>query len=210
MYSRPSVDRHFAIAFPHLIAPRSDTVFNSINTPTFIWSRVDSASFYILKVATDAGFYNVIINHALADTAYTTLSPLGDGHYYWCVVTVLNGNSYVSSTQPFGINVYGGVAEQPGLSMPTAFQMDAPYPNPARERTVIGYQLPAASRTKLDLYNINGQRVATLVDGTQSAGRHSIAWNLRNDKGCAVANGVYVLRLTAGSRHMASTLAVIR
>ncbi|HTY09137.1 MAG TPA: T9SS type A sorting domain-containing protein [Candidatus Edwardsbacteria bacterium] len=75
---------------------------------------------------------------------------------------------------------------------------------------MIRYQLPTASVVKVELYNITGQRIATLFDGQQNSGFHATSWDLRDANGSAVPNGVYFIRLSAGSRQVTSKLIVIR
>jgi len=67
------------------------------------------------------------------------------------------------------------------------------YPNPFNPTTGISFSLPAAADVRLDIFNIMGQRIATLVDGTLNAGVHTFAWD-----GANLASGVYMYRLTAG------------
>ncbi|MCD4828237.1 MAG: fibronectin type III domain-containing protein [Candidatus Cloacimonetes bacterium] len=73
------------------------------------------------------------------------------------------------------------------------------WPNPFNPETTIGFSLPAPGRTRIDIYNIRGQRVCTLVDDTLSAGPHRIVWSGRNDNGRQVATGVYFYRLRSGN-----------
>jgi len=65
------------------------------------------------------------------------------------------------------------------------------YPNPFNPATTIVFNLPFASDTKLEVYNILGQRVATLVDEYLNSGEYSFEWDGRN-----VASGIYLYRLT--------------
>ena len=91
------------------------------------------------------------------------------------------------------------VAEQP-LSTPLAFALGQNYPNPLRvsrrnAATRIQYQLPKAVPVKLAIYNLAGQQVATLVDRLQPAGFHALDWQGKDQKGRALASGVYLYRL---------------
>ena len=67
------------------------------------------------------------------------------------------------------------------------------YPNPFNSTTTIRYQLPEMSDVQLQVYNINGQMVETLVNDSQDAGHHSIVFD-----GSRFASGVYFYRLVAG------------
>ena len=77
-------------------------------------------------------------------------------------------------------------------TVPDAYRLEQNYPNPFNPVSTIGYDLPAASRVSLKVYNILGQLVATLVDGIQQPGHKSAVWD-----GGKMASGVYVYRLEA-------------
>jgi len=84
-------------------------------------------------------------------------------------------------------------------SLPAAFALHASLPNPLRlsahAATMIHYDLPATAETRLEIYDLLGQHVRTLVQQQQPAGRHSVAWNGRDEQGRAVAAGVFLYRL---------------
>jgi hypothetical protein len=73
------------------------------------------------------------------------------------------------------------------------------YPNPFNPGTTIAYTLASATRVRIDVYDIRGGRVATLLDGPRDGGAGEVTWNGRDEAGRAVASGVYFYRLTAGS-----------
>jgi flagellar hook assembly protein FlgD len=64
---------------------------------------------------------------------------------------------------------------------------------------MLEYSLAAPAGVRLEVYGINGSRVKTLVDRTESAGEHTIGFDLRSDDGRALRAGVYLVRLVAGS-----------
>jgi hypothetical protein len=72
------------------------------------------------------------------------------------------------------------------------------YPNPFNPSTRIRFDLPRAMYVKLCIYNVKGERVATLVNGHTDAGRKEIIWNALDDGGRSVASGIYFYHLTAG------------
>ena len=81
-------------------------------------------------------------------------------------------------------------------ALPERFELGANYPNPFNPSTMIPYQLPASMHVKLEVFNILGQRIATLVDGEQPAGFHTASWDATDATGHAVGAGVYLYRLT--------------
>jgi hypothetical protein len=77
--------------------------------------------------------------------------------------------------------------------LPSEFALLSNYPNPFNASTAISYELPMRAHVRLEVYNISGQKLATLVDGQQEAGYRSVTWE---DSGAA--SGVYFYKLTAG------------
>jgi uncharacterized protein (DUF1501 family) len=80
-----------------------------------------------------------------------------------------------------------------GGNLPTKYALEQNYPNPFNPSTVIRYELPRASDVTIDVYNSAGEKIATLVDSSQSAGDHEVNFN-----GGTLASGVYFYRLRAG------------
>jgi flagellar hook assembly protein FlgD len=73
------------------------------------------------------------------------------------------------------------------------FTLESNYPNPFNARTVINYQLPITADVRLQVYNLLGEKVATLVDAQQQAGYRSVVWDASE-----VSSGLYFYKLTAG------------
>ena len=74
--------------------------------------------------------------------------------------------------------------------IPTDFDLQQNYPNPFNPVTTIEFSLPTTGNTLLTIYNLRGEEVARLVDGTLSAGYHRIEWNATK-----FASGMYFYRL---------------
>jgi len=68
------------------------------------------------------------------------------------------------------------------------------YPNPFNPSTTIKYDLPKQSRVKIEVYDILGRKVATLVDETRIAGSYQVIWNANRS-----ASGVYFYRIETGN-----------
>jgi hypothetical protein len=76
------------------------------------------------------------------------------------------------------------------------------YPNPFNPATTIAFELPSGRnhRVSLAIYDVTGARVRTLIDGTMPGGRHTAAWDGRNQAGSPVSSGVYFYRLAGRDR----------
>ena len=81
-------------------------------------------------------------------------------------------------------------------ALPEQFELGANYPNPFNPSTMVPYQLPAAMHVRLEVFNLLGQRVVTLLDGEQPAGSHTASWDATDAAGQAVGAGVYLYRLS--------------
>ncbi|MCB0261099.1 MAG: T9SS type A sorting domain-containing protein, partial [Calditrichaeota bacterium] len=84
------------------------------------------------------------------------------------------------------------------------------YPNPFNPETVISYRLSVVSDLTLAVYNLLGEKIVTLVDARQGAGRHQVRWNGRDENGQPVSSGVYIYRLRAGSFVQSRKMILVR
>jgi hypothetical protein len=90
------------------------------------------------------------------------------------------------------------VSTQPGISSP-AISLTQNYPNPFNPETTIEYSLQENSKIELSVYNIKGQKVRTLENKRQTAGKHQVVWNGKDNANKAVASGVYFYKLQTNS-----------
>jgi hypothetical protein len=96
--------------------------------------------------------------------------------------------------------------------LPAAFALDANYPNPfaAPAQTLIGYEVDAPGTVRLDVYNMLGRHVRTLINQAVPAGRHAIHWDGMDDSGTLAPAGVYMYRLETGGRTLTRTLSIVK
>jgi hypothetical protein len=85
------------------------------------------------------------------------------------------------------------VEKKPEIQLPEGYEMFQNYPNPFNPLTAIGYQLSAVSSVNLSIYNLLGQKVATLVDAQQMAGYHQVEWDASR-----FPSGVFYYKIQAG------------
>ena len=82
--------------------------------------------------------------------------------------------------------------------------------NPFNSATLIRYSLPTRAVIDLSIFNLAGQKVATLMDGIRQAGAHTIRWDGRDDSGRELASGVYLYRLQSSGRVETRKLVLLR
>jgi hypothetical protein len=99
-----------------------------------------------------------------------------------------NNDAFILKFVPDGTRI-----DENDVEIPLAFLYLHIYPNPFNAATAISYTLPEQGDVSISIYNLLGQRVATIFEGTQEAGEHTITWDARD-----FPSGVYFARLEAG------------
>jgi len=94
--------------------------------------------------------------------------------------------------------------------LPERLELSQNYPNPFNPITFIDFNLPRISNVKIEVFNVLGQSVTTLIDDTRSAGYHTISWNGADVSGTPVSSGVYFYRITADDFHASNKMVLIR
>jgi hypothetical protein len=114
-----------------------------------------------------------------------------DSEYYNAYVIDFATHRLMKWTQP------NTSVDEENVNLPSEFVLHQNYPNPFNPLTTIRYELPKASHVTLVVYNILGQKVRTLVNHTEMAGKKTVRWDGTNDYGVQVATGIYILRIEA-------------
>jgi hypothetical protein len=132
---------------------------------------------------TDPQYYSYVDN---------TITELGLYHYRLRQVD-LDGTSHLTPAISINVTSLTSVEEH----APRVFQLLQNYPNPFNPTTTIKFSVETTAPTKLELYNVLGQKVATLFDEVAEAGRY---YRVKVD-GTRLASGMYLYRLQSGDRH---------
>jgi hypothetical protein len=102
------------------------------------------------------------------------------------------------------------VDEGGSIESPAHFTLKQNYPNPFNPQTTIEFSLPELAQVELEIYNISGEKVATLINSQVSPGVHSVTWNGRDQFGKSVASGVYISTFQAGDIHKTMRMLLLR
>lgn len=117
---------------------------------------------------------------------YRIWSPLNDDNS-WSTHSNWNYTWYGNPASNFA---YVGVEEVGGI--PQAFTLEQNYPNPFNPTTAINFTMPQSGNVTLKVYNILGSEIATLVNGFQTAGKHTVNFNAGN-----LSSGIYFVKMNA-------------
>jgi len=93
--------------------------------------------------------------------------------------------------------IFVDVQKQPVREKPDHYELFDNYPNPFNPTTIIEYRIAEASKTELTIYNIQGQKIRTLVNSGQNAGQYRVEWDGLTDQGVRAASGLYFYKLQA-------------
>jgi hypothetical protein len=105
----------------------------------------------------------------------------------------------------YGPDVTVGVESETNLIKPKKFQLDQNYPNPFNPKTIINYALRITNYVDLSVYNLIGQKVATLVSEKQPAGVYNVEWNASE-----FATGIYYYQIITGEFRDVKKMILIR
>jgi len=94
---------------------------------------------------------------------------------------------------------------EPLADIPTSFGISQNYPNPFNAATTINYQLPSGGNVTLEIYNLMGQKVATLINGQMDAGYHSVNWDASQ-----YSSGVYFYKLAIADRVFTKRMTLLK
>ncbi|MBD3291130.1 T9SS type A sorting domain-containing protein, partial [candidate division KSB1 bacterium] len=130
------------------------------------------------------------------DLATTVFSLAKTNHAIFAGTGYIYGNIYKYSLMEIGID------EDAPNSMPRDFALLQNYPNPFNPHTLIRYRIADKEQpisTKIEIYDIKGRHVITLVNEEKQSGEYSVLWDGKNSEGYPVSNGIYLCTMKAGA-----------
>jgi hypothetical protein len=132
----------------------------------------------------------------------------GDGYPEFLVSSANNSYPGYSFITVYTTNTSSTGDQHPH---PSARTMElASYPNPFNASTVISYSLPVTSHVRLEVFNLAGQKIASLVDEIQSPGRRSVTWEGLDDRGQPASSGIYFCKISSHNLTKTEKMALLR
>jgi hypothetical protein len=163
---------------------------NSLTYSTYLGGRRGDVGH---GIAID-GSGGVYVTGETGSRDFPMVNPFDDKFNKKLFVTKLTENPVPAADHGDQIKMLKEVIEEKTGSIPGSFILNHNYPNPFNAATEIGFGLPVASHVTLEIFNILGQKVTTLVDGNYEPGTHTVVWN-----GSDATSGVYLYRIEAGN-----------
>ncbi len=127
------------------------------------------------------------------------------GYWYKINAVDIHGNE-----GPFAMTGPSDVTGGDPMPVPEATFLAQNYPNPFNPNTIITFGLKKKGHVRLSIYDAAGRLVATLIDGSRSAGKYAAAWNGKDRNGTDTASGVYFYRLRAGDFEETKKMILLR
>jgi hypothetical protein len=180
-------------------------------------------------LATDANLITVRVSDAHGPAADMKVTVWKPGELYMRGITDSEGNleipislsapgeMYITAVGQDYLPVIDTVdvylqsrTDEENLALPEATYLAANYPNPFNARTEIKFGLNADGAVTLDIFDIGGRKVRTLVDGSLEAGVHNISWDSRNDSGDPIASGTYFYKLSTDTDNIVKKMVLLK
>ncbi len=174
------------------------------NVVTLIWEAPDSRTkekilqYYKIYRNLNDGNFSMI--YATTQTSYDdVLVDLGNYGYYLTAVYTNNSESDPTET------VYIDYTSETEDLLPAVTTLKGNYPNPFNPSgagrspsTTISYSLKENTDVSIEIYNLKGQKIRTLIEENQDAGNYDVQWNGIDEKGTKTSSGIYFYKMKAG------------
>jgi hypothetical protein len=172
------------------------------------WTPTTNTSTYHVQVSTFAAFTTILRqDSSLTSSVYTMPSFVSGSpiEYFWRVRSKGTGGTSVWSDVFRYTRAKLTSDADEGAEIPSTYSLEQNYPNPFNPSTNIRFGLPETAPVTLEVYNLQGQKVAVLLQNvTKSAGMHTLSFDASK-----LSSGIYVYRIMAGSTFMASQKMVL-
>lgn len=150
--------------------------------------------------------YNILIN---GNTNQKIVPPWGDLESQ-PVLLLLDSDQNGVYEDTSVVDVSTDINDEESVILPNTYHLAQNYPNPFNPSTTIEYSLPRKGTVVIEVFNIRGQTVRTLVDRDMPAGSHTVVWDGKNQAKQSVATGVYFYRMRIGERVLTKKMLLLK
>ena len=212
-----------------LCRPRGGgSIFSSISEDSGkTWSDVKATELPNSDTGIDAvglsdGRVLLVYNHTKNGRSPLNVALSSDGGNTWKMVLTLEDHSGDEYSYPAVIQTKDGLVHTtytwkrerikhvvidpskisvicPVSQIPQTLTLSQNYPNPFNSTTTISYQINKKEKVNIEIYNISGEHIITLVNNWQEPGKYKVVWNGKRENGEAISSGIYFIKLKAGN-----------
>ena len=182
-------------------------IYTFSNTVSVMWttqSESNMIGYHILRAETDElrealrvsdNMVRSLNQSTETNYSYTDETTFEDTKYfYW-----LQSAEYDGTMEFFGpVSVKTGIISNDTPVIPLITQLNNAYPNPFNPSTTISFDIAETAFVNIEIYNIRGQRVKSLVTQEIKPGRYNVVWQGKNDNNRTVSSGIYFYKMQAG------------
>ena len=202
---------------------------NSAITGTIIAPEDESGEVYIISLGlSKTPFKNI----SISEFANYEISGLGSGRYIVAAFMDVNGDSMFNLNEPVGFteqllkvypnsvtenvdiyltkNLSTGIPIETEALNPKEFALQPNYPNPFNPSTTLSYDVPQTSHVTINIYNLLGKKIVTLLDEEVQAGTYQLIWETKNIMGQELSSGVYICRMQSNDFIKSRKMMLIR
>lgn len=187
----------------------SDFDGNDVTYEWVLYAGADSSEIAAVEADDEGAATQVTLDFATVDNWLADAGlEVGESADFVWNVRVSDGTDTIDVAQDYdsGTNTFTplyyritlergmGTSNEVDTGLPTSFDLKQNYPNPFNPTTKIAFDLPQASNVELNVYDMLGRKVATVVNERMNAGQHNVSFDASR-----LASGMYIYRISAGS-----------
>ncbi|MBD3170363.1 MAG: T9SS type A sorting domain-containing protein, partial [candidate division Zixibacteria bacterium] len=204
-----SNDRTDAQTVELQMAPVPQNLDASENAGDYIditWEEAspNAVGYNLYRSEYENGLFVKLNDEPITGLSYTDSDVTAEETYWYYATAIYEYSTSFASNKDAGSTGMVGLDDDES-NLPTKLALSQNYPNPFNASTTIKYALPSDGNVKLEVFNLMGQRVETLIDDYQQAGYKSLTWNF-GDK----ASGIYFYRLSADGKSMVKRMTILK
>jgi len=196
IYALKHLDLIKIVPHPEKITLLNPSSLSTVSSrPTFTWEELPSVDAYRMQL-TETNFSNILVDTLVTETQLILpeeLSP-GQSHRWRVRGVIMDKDKMVEGAWSDDVLFFtqSAIYVNSGNNIPQEFMLMQNHPNPFNPSTRIEYHIPKASHVTLEIFNVQGQRVTTIVNGRQNAGIHAVIFYANY-----LPSGMYFYRIQA-------------
>jgi uncharacterized lipoprotein YddW (UPF0748 family) len=204
-YSNAYIFRTGFPVIPVLATPENDATDVPLET-TLSWHKADSAKTYRFQLSRSEVFTSRLmdLDTLLEDTTLSVEDLYSFRVYYWRSLAI-NEYGATAWSEPFTFRTIDISSIDDEISSPLEYALKQNYPNPFNPLTTIEYSIAEPGYVRLEVYDILGRSIASLVRGEQTAGRYKVSFDASN-----FPSGVYIYQLISKNFRLSRKMMVIK